>query len=282
MREARQSIEKANNYSTETPIHTFGLDFEDYQWNISQKRAQKIPFDLLAGSLTAYFTTKMLQLGWMYRAHEAMGKQSPDTLPRLDAILDAFPPDTLQATPETALYYAGHCMLSKTDEKYWPLQFRGLLESHIHLFPRDEARNLLLMAVNYGIGRSNRGDREYLEEVLTIDELGLKQQLLLDERGDRSKFTYNNILLNMIARTYWERAEIFLETYRDQLAPEERVPIYRYNRAVFLFRKGNYGEAQEILSLLSFSSVCDLDDSGYPSNKYFCIQLHPTTTDHES
>ncbi len=253
LRDARLTLEKADVYSTETHLQKFMIDLEEHHWNIPQKRAQDMPFEVLAGSLTAYFATKMLQLGCMYRAQEAMGKQSPDTLPRLDAILQAFPTESLQHTPETALYLAGFHLLSKTDESYWPARFHTLLHQHIQMFPADEARDLLMMAINYGIGRSNRGDRDYLEEVLTIYDLGFRQRLLLDKRGYLSKYTYNNVLLIMISRKHWERAEQFLENYREQLAPDERDSIYRYNRSVFLFRKGNYEAAQDILRELSFS-----------------------------
>lgn len=253
LRDARQVVSAASAFSPDMQRQTFRLDLEEYQWNITQKRAQDMPFDRLSGSLTNYFTIQMLQLGCLYRAQEAMGKQSPDDLPRLDALLQTFSGESLESTPATELYHAGFQMLSRTDEQIWPAKFLELLENHIHLVPGEEARGLLMMAINYGIGRGNRGDRDYFDEVLKMYEIGLKRQLLSDKRGYLTKFTYNNVLLLMIARKHWERAGNFLETYREQLAPEERDGVYRYNRAVFLFRKGSFDEAQTMLSVLSFT-----------------------------
>ena len=252
MREAKTETARQAPYSAESQLADFYLNFEQYQWDIDQKRAQDMPFDALSGALTNFYATKLLQLGCTYRAQQALQKQSPQTLPGLDLVLSAFPEETFLKEPQTALYYCGYLMLSKPDE-HWKDMFRQLLERHGHQFPVEEARDLLMMAINYCIRRINQGDRVYLGEVLDFYNLGLQNRLLLDERGFLRKYTYNNVLLTMAAGKLWERAAEFLETYREQLPPDERDSIYRYNRAVFLFQKADYGDAQEILRELSFS-----------------------------
>ncbi|MBK7936965.1 MAG: hypothetical protein IPJ82_07630 [Lewinellaceae bacterium] len=252
MREAKTETARQAPYSAESQLADFYLNFEQYQWDIDQKRAQDMPFDALSGALTTFYATKLLQLGCTYTAQQALQKQSPQTLPRLDLVLSAFSEDTFLTVPQTALYYCGYLMLSNPDEK-WKEQFRRLLEQHGHQFPVEEARDLLMMAINYCIRRINQGEREYLGEVLEFYNLGLQNRLLLDERGFLRKYTYNNVLLTMAAGKLWERAAEFLEVYREQLSPDERDSVYRYNRAVFLFQKADYGDAQEILRDLSFS-----------------------------
>lgn len=252
-REGKQVLDQAEVFTTEAQLAGFHLDFEQYQWEVVQKRAQEMPFEVLSGALTTYFTTKMLQLGCMYRAQEALGKQAPGALPRLDAILHAFPADTFLEAPDTALYYYGFQMLSQPDDTEWPRRFRALFEQHSRRFPVDEARDLLMMAINHGIRRINRGEQGSRHEVLTLYKIGLDKRLLLGDHGYLSKYTYNNVLLTMVASQLWEQAAQFLEDYRDQLPPAERDGIYRYNKAVYLFRKADYGNAQEILRALSFA-----------------------------
>lgn len=253
IREAKAEIRDDVPYSAESQLVDFYLNLEQYQWDAGQKRAQAIPFDILTNALTAFYATKLLQMGCMYQAQQALQKQSPHTLPRLDAILSGFSEEVFLKEPQTALYYCGYLMLSKPEEEQWKNRFRQLLEQHGRHFPTEEARDLLMMAINYCIRRINQGDREYLDEVLNFYQIGLHNRMLLDERGYLRKYTYNNVLLTMLAGKLWDRASEFLETYRDQLSPSERESVYCYNRAVFLFRKADYGDAQEMLRELSFS-----------------------------
>jgi|GEM_PF-1508324 len=253
MEDAKSQLKKSKTIDLEAPLVAFHVEMEDFQWNLAQKRSQEIQFDLLADHLTAYFTTQMLRLGYMYRTQQALQKQSPAALPRLETVLRAFPPENQRDSPQIALHYVGYQLLSNPYEDHWLLQFRQLLAQYGSQFSPDEARDHLMLAINHCIRRINQGQRQFIPEVLTFYELGLENLWLLDERGFLAKYTYNNVLLTIIAQQDWQKAESFLERYRAQLPPVERTTVYDYNKAVLLFRKGDYDGAQSILRSLAFA-----------------------------
>jgi tetratricopeptide (TPR) repeat protein len=132
-------------------------------------------------------------------------------------------------------------------------KFRQLLEQHIGLLPPTEAKALLMMAINQGIRRINQGDKSAIRRTLDFYLFGLEQKLLLDERGELSKFTYNNVLMSFLALKAWEEASAFLEQYKVQFPEKERDNVYRYNLAICLFRQGEYEQTLEVLRDVRFT-----------------------------
>jgi hypothetical protein len=252
-RATTEALEQQEMLDLESPLVYFHTIMEQFQWNLAQKRRQPVTFEALADHLIAYLTLQMLRLGYMYRSQQALHKETPHALDKLDALLRAFPPESQQQYPYVALFYAGFQLLSHPDEDHWLADFRDRLTCYAERLPTDEARDLLMLAINHCIRRINQGQRQYLAEVLTFYDMGLRQQWLLDERKHLTKYTYNNVLLTIIALRDWERAGVFLEAYRQQLPPADRDKVYEYNKAVLCFRKGDYEMAQTLLRTLSFS-----------------------------
>lgn len=252
-REIEQQSTRAEQRSIDDFLLNFQLHLEQYQWDLAQNRAQLLPFEALSQQLYAYYVAKMLQLGCMFRAQEALQKQPRSALPAVETIISTLPDSMVQSLPEVALYYYGYQMLTHSEEQHWPQQFTAYLQQYGRQFPVQDARELLLMAVNHCIRRINLGDKEAIRQILKLYELGLEQKLFHDERRHLSQYTYNNILMAIIAQEDWKRAEQFLEEYKDQLAPAHQEAVYRYNRAVFLFRRGDYEDAQVLLRELRFN-----------------------------
>ncbi|MCB0542527.1 MAG: hypothetical protein R2791_06830 [Saprospiraceae bacterium] len=254
-REAEQALKKGPEHGMDTHLAGFQLFFEKYQWELARKRGHEMPFGPLLTHLSAFSSARAFQLGCMVRAQEAILRQSLTIAPQLDRLLSGVPDTAVAALPEVALYHVGYRMLEQPEESRWSEQFRDLLRQHSGHFPLQEARDLLMLAINHCIRRINRGDTASLPEILGFYELGLEKKLLHDERGFLSKYTYNNILMAILALEDWPRAENFLEAYKDQLPAAERDHIYAYNLAIFHFRQGAYDQAQELLRSLNMSDA---------------------------
>jgi hypothetical protein len=80
---------------------------------------------------------------------------------------------------------------------------------------------------------------------------GLERDILL-ENGELSRFTYNNVLLSAIALQEWDWALDFLEQQRPKLSLRERENAYRYNLAVYWFRRPDFDKVMEILRSVEF------------------------------
>jgi len=117
----------------------------------------------------------------------------------------------------------------------------------------QEAKGLLMLAINHGIRRINEGDRAAIRTTLDFYLLGLESKLLHDERSMLSKYTYNNLLMTFVALEEWDSALQFLKKHRPELAAAERENVYLYNLSIFHFRRGDYNTTLDLLRNVTFA-----------------------------
>jgi hypothetical protein len=109
-------------------------------------------------------------------------------------------------------------------------------------FAAHELQDLTFMAVNYAIGRLNRGEDRYFREVFELYQAGLHQGALL-ENGQLSRWTYNNITATALRLREYAWLETFLNDYRPLLPPNHREGAYHFNMARFCYDRGQLRDA---------------------------------------
>ncbi len=236
-------------------LYLFRLEMEKYEWAIRFERSPDFSFDGMAKNLSAWYAGQLLQIACIERSQQAV--QHRDKLGEvwLEPLLQQLPGLPQEAFPGVALYYHGYRMLSEQEDSAPISDFITLFEQHQSRLPRQEARSLLMLAINHGIRRINEGDRMALRSTLDFYLLGLEKRLLQDDNGVLSKYTYNNVLMNFLALEEWEKAAQFLEHYRGQLPEKEAENTYRYNLAIYHFRQGNFDTTLELLRNVNFPDV---------------------------
>lgn len=233
----------------------FRIEKEKREWALLSNRSSDFSFEKTATNLNAWYAGQLLQIACVHQSQQAMLNQKDQRLEWIEALLQQLPAHPHESLPGIALYYHGYRMLSEPENSEHIQIFRTLLESHQGRLLREEASGLLFMAINQGIRRINQGDRAALSHTLDFYLLGLEKQLLQNENGVLSKYTYNNVLMNFLALEEWEKAAEFLEAYRTQLAEKEEENTYRYNLAIYHFRRGNFDKTLELLRNVNFSDA---------------------------
>lgn len=256
MRDAEKSLQSLSRLSFANYLSAFRLDMEKYEWDIRVSREQHFSFETLRANLDAWYAGQILHLACMEQSRQAIrSNDHKDTLPpdTLDLLLDQLPGRPHESQPGVMLYHLGQKMLANPDDSARMDAFRQLLGQQIGTVPPAEARDLLMLAINHGIRRINAGEREAIRHTLGFYLLGLEKKLLHDERGVLSKYTYNNVLMSFLALEEWEQAAAFLEQYRSELPAPECDNIYRYNLAIYHYRRGDYDGTLELLREVTFS-----------------------------
>lgn len=256
LRETEKTFQKSENQSFARQLDGFRLGMERYQWELRSRRGQDFPLHNLREKLDAWYAGQALHLACMEQSRQAVRRTErdvaapPDLLENLLEYLPARPHET---QPGVALYHLGQRMLAAPEDGERMENFRQLLENQIHTVPTSEARDLLMLAINHGIQRINAGERAAIRRTLDFYRLGLSQKLLHDERGQLTKYTYNNVLMTFLALEEWDNARDFLEQYRADLPAHERENVYHYNLAVFNFRRGDFDGTLELLRDVTFA-----------------------------
>ena len=115
-------------------------------------------------------------------------------------------------------------------------------------------RDLLLVAINYSIRRQNQGELSYIREALDLYRIGLESRVLMDN-DTISAYNYKNIQMLALKINDYDWAEQFLIDYKKFLPEKERENLYKYNYAIFNFRKKDYNKAIQLLQEVNLKEV---------------------------
>ncbi len=219
-----------------------------------QKRNADIGLQNIADSLSIHFIATILRHGCALLSQKAM-KANALNFPVLSQILDLLENGHYGDEPVIQVYYYSYLALNEegnTGQNF--AQMRNILQEKGHLFPKEESRDLYLLAINYCIKKLNQGESEFIREAFDLYRSALGADLLL-ENGYLSPFTYNNILLLGLNLKEFKWVEEFLHHYKDYLPQTERENTFQYNLAIFYFRKPDYDEAMNLLQKVRFKDV---------------------------
>ncbi len=122
------------------------------------------------------------------------------------------------------------------------------------LFTEPELRDLLKVAINYCIRRQNRGELAYIPEALELYRFGFDNSILT-ENGIVEPYDYKNVLMLALKINDYDWAEQFLIDYKKFLPDKERENLYKYNYAIFSFRKKDYDKAINLLQEVNLKEV---------------------------
>ncbi|PHI19908.1 hypothetical protein CEQ90_10170 [Lewinellaceae bacterium SD302] len=123
--------------------------------------------------------------------------------------------------------------------------FEELMEGimlHIALFPSQDQRNLLILAINHCLRESNTGRLDYLPRTLTLYKLGLERKIFYNEAGYIGIFTFNNILGIALRLEEVDWAENFLQKNARRLPEDKREEVESLSRARLSFKRGDYNQ----------------------------------------
>ena len=115
--------------------------------------------------------------------------------PRLEDVLAAAEQPPFCDDPGIHLFYLA-AKIQQAGPEAAETYFRELvtgLEERGNLFPPDDHRNLLVLAINYGLRRANAGWEPAVPLTFNLYRLGLSRNIIY-QHGQLSLFSFNNIL----------------------------------------------------------------------------------------
>ncbi len=272
-----KTLEDSKTYLNEQPLRngqfhldSFILTFGE-EFHTKQKLHRDADFGLqdIANDFHFYAISETLRLGIALLSHQVVAKREYNQ-PLLAAALTIaeqhldvpaiatqyFAFQTLSAAHQIApAHSTEQTVENATDTEGGFFQkLKKEITDNKKLFPETELRDLILVAINYCIRRQNRGELAYIHEALDLFQLGLKEGVLL-ESGILSPYTYKNVLMLALKINKYEWAEQFLVDYKKFLPEKERENLYKYNYAVFNFRKNDFTTAIQLLQEVNLKEV---------------------------
>ena len=218
------------------------LELERFQLESAAKRYEEFNLQAISDWLDRGFIARKLRHSCLALSHQTVFKTNYDfgLLAGVSAFVEQ---ENLAQHPAIGLYYHACKFLNDPAAEDHFFAFRALLSEYAEVFPPDEQRTLYLLAINFGVKKTNtasnptwdRANFELYREALTRD-------LLLDN-GVLSHFAYNNIVIAALrlGETAW--AEDFIHRYKPALERKYRESTFSMNMARMAYLKKDYHTA---------------------------------------
>lgn len=250
LKASKRILEKQPLRNAEYWLRNYRHQEAAYRQAFSRRPEQNDDFAMLSESFDqAFLALKLRQNMWLYN-HEQLYKWGYEPT-ALDRYIEQLGEDALTREPAVSLYYYGIQVLkSPTNEDVFQ-QFTETLFVHSALFPEEEARDLYLLAINFGVRQVNEGQRNYFPKVMELYRNGLEQGYLL-RNGVLSRFTYHNIVSTALQIGELSWAEAFIEEWTNKLERRFRDRMYHFNRAKIAYAGQRYDEALPLLQQANY------------------------------
>ncbi len=266
--EAKTHLEQQPLRNADYHHDSFLLRYEQFDAQQQLHRDANFELQEMTNDFHFYCIAEILRIAIALLSHQAISKKEYKQ-PLLESVLIAAE-QYLDVPAIATQYYALQTLSGSTKmlvrstenstenaidtEGVFFQRLKKEITNNKKLFPETELRDLILVAINYCIRRQNSGELEYVHEALDLFQLGLKEGVLF-ESGVLSPYTYKNVLMLALKINNFDWAEQFLIDYKKFLPEKERENLYKYNCAIFSFRKNDFTKAIQLLQEVNLKEV---------------------------
>jgi hypothetical protein len=235
----------------------YRLAMEQYDLDIAASRGGRVDFLAPEIALERYLLALRLRQTCLTLAHQRLHKAAANyEIPRLDYLLQAADEPLFRKDPYIQLFslvarlQLNENVAPEEAEASFTQLTAQLSAVSKHLSPEDQ-RNLMLLAINYGLRRANSGSETFISATFTLYKLALNLGFLYD-RGRLTIFTFNNILALAIRLKQVAYAATFLDDYQHQLPEKGGSEVLALGRARLALATGRDGDALFFLQQADF------------------------------
>ena len=256
MKDAQAAIVLQPHRHDEYFAAQYQLEYENYQFMVKNGATIDTHLSILSDLEDTAYLARKLKLACLALAQKGVYKVTYE-LSLLPQILQYLQIQEKPLQPTVALYYYCYNFLADGDNEDDYQLFKHYFFEHQSILPHDERRNLHLLAINYGIKKSNELRESYFQETFDFYRSAIDNQLLL-ENGVLSHFAFGNIVAIALKLKQTDWAEQFILNNEKHLEKAHREPVKYINLARVAYERRQLKDALPYLK--------DFDDRDLFSN----------------
>ena len=242
LREARRSRERQPWRHAEYFDDLHRIELEEFQSASAARRYEAFNLQEISDLLDTTYIARKLRHVCFARSHQAVVKREY-RFGLLEAIFAHVESEGLLRLPAVALYFHACHFLGDPEAEAHFFRFREILPACADRFPPDELRALYLLAINFGIKKTNETTGlDWYRVTFDLYREALERDLLL-ENGVLSRFAYNNIVGAAIRLQEIAWAEDFLHRYKPALERSYREATFSLNMARVAYTRRDFHTA---------------------------------------
>ena len=172
----------------------------------------------------------------------------------IEFILKLAKTDLFKSYPPISIYYT--IVLTLTEEGNLDHYFRlkSLIDMYIHLFSKEEAKEIFDAAISYAVTKGNKGQSEFEQESFELYKTALTRNVLILE-DKISSTTFRNIVALGLKLSEFEWVEAFIEQYSKNLPEADRENNVSFSQARLEWYRKNWGKLIVLLSSVEYKEV---------------------------
>jgi hypothetical protein len=245
----QKALNKGQKQLTDQPLRhpelfleKYFIEHERYLFLSETGRTKELNLQEVEDNLTAALLGMKLRQACFLRSHETVFNTNYHTFLVGEILQEALRP-VFRDIPAVSLYRTCYQALFQHQGEEDFQFFKVQLFENVERFPKEEMRDLYLLAINYCIRKVNEGNVHFYREALDLYKSGLQTALLIKD-GRLSRFTYNNIVAVAIRLPdEWDWAGQFVTAHKEHLSPAHREAAFCLNSARLAFVKKDYDSA---------------------------------------
>jgi hypothetical protein len=252
LKKTKNILEKQPLRNQQTHFYEYKIQVEQYHFLKSQSREAKMPLKEIAETFTTFSIANLLKWHCSILTHKSVTQEQYDTT-FLEQVLQHLAKGYYENIPAIQIYYQTYQALTTGNETNYK-QVKTLILRHFNVFPINEIRDIILLAINFCIRKLNGGEAEYLKEVFEWYKTGLREKIFIIN-GELSRFTYKNITLAGLKLKEYEWTKNFMESHKKYIESSHRHDTYYFNLALWHQFQDQYDDVQELLQKVTFKDV---------------------------
>ena len=234
-------------------LQKFKLQLEEYDYRHQKQRGGELRLQDISDSLTDFYVTELLRQACVMHSHESVTQKSYNQL-FLNIVLEKIESGDYVSPPSVLAYFHAYKALTDGSQLADFQILKNIIIHDGHLFPKNEIRDLYLLAINFCIKKLNSGERIFETEALDLYKNGLQNGAILENKM-LSPFTYKNVMMLALKHGEYAWTEQFLHDFKKNLPERERENLFKYNFALFHFRQKDYPKAMQLLQEVTLKDV---------------------------
>ncbi len=231
----------------------YNIEIERFNENRNLSRTAEFDFQLLTSNFDVHFITEKLKQGCILASNEQVNQIKYD-YGMFDVVLKYVEEHNLLEIPAIAIYYYIYQILMFANKQENFEKLLQLINKYLKLFPKNEARDILIYANNYCIKMNNNGVDGYARKSFDINKIGIESGAFL-EKDFLSRFTYNDIVIVGINLKEYTWTEEFIEQHKSFIQDKHQEGTYTYNKAFLEYERKNYSVAIKLLQKVDFDDL---------------------------
>ncbi|MEP7197300.1 MAG: hypothetical protein ABI851_12335 [Saprospiraceae bacterium] len=272
---SRQALKPANYYLYIYEIESILYKLEKIEdQRVGKKNIAKINLESIVNNLDYFYIAEKLKY---YTTLLSWSKivELKDNILFIEDIIRIAQQEEFSKIPPIAIYTCIYFTYKDANNEEHYYNLKNLIRKHIHLFSKDESKNIMEAAMNYTITQINQRKDKYYTELFELHKSALEIEILVIN-DEISQWTFKNIVANALRLKEFEWVENFIQSYSNKLNPKIRNNAIIFNLATLQMIKKNYKEVLTLLQQVQYEELFyNLDSKAMLLRAYY--ELDETT-----